>query len=370
VSDTPDEKGPSGNPSKQVEQPDPQSSPAASVDDDLAWLQRTHQNREHSGHHSHHSHHGRGSRGRGGHQRGRGRRHHPRWYRPRNTIVFPLLALVLLVAGFLFYVNHELGAIRRAPINADFSGATSAGTNVLLIASNARTGAVQADVATMVVQLVHLGADGSHASLIDLPRDLVLPDAHGRGRASIAVQYLRDGTSSLVSDLQSVLGIDIEHAVQINYAGYVRATDTIGGVDVSTETGVRHLSGSAALSYVDQRGINSVVAGQRNQHWLRGIIEGTLSPGVLLNPVKIIELLHDVKPNLILDDALTTGAIRSLAWHSRGLSPTQTRYLTVPYRGYEHVKGSVVLLPDLQAIAQLGAAVRADNDSGIAVFDN
>jgi len=340
--------------------------PRASIEDDLAWLSRHPRNRDRSydGSRSRHHH----SRGRSGRSR-RGRtRHH--WYRPRNTILLPALVIVLLVAGFLLYVNHELGAIRRGPLNATYGGAASTGTNVLLIASDAPTGAVQADARTMTVQLVHLGAGGDTASLIDIPRDLMLPAAAGESRATVAVRYLRVGSGALAADLQVILGITIAHVVQVDYAGYVRASDRLGGVDVHTETGIRRMSGAAVRDYVDQAGLPGVVAGQRNQHWLRGIIEGALTPAVLLNPFRIIGLLHDMVPNLVVDEALTSGAIRSLAWHSRGLSPSQTRYLTVPYRRYAPVKGGTVLLPDLPAMRQLGAAVRADNDSGIAVFDN
>ena len=186
----------------------------------------------------------------------------------------------------------------------------------------------------------------------------------------MAARYLHSGATALATDLQTVLGVTIAHVVQVEYAGYVAATDRLGGIDVTTGKGTQHISGEQARSYVDQPGISSVVAGQRNQHWLRGMLESAFTPGVLLNPFKIIGLLHDFVPNLVLDDAFTTGAIRSLAWHSRGLSPSQTRYLTVPYKGYAPVDGGVVLLPDLAGMRQLGAAIRADNDSGIAVFDN
>lgn len=329
-----------------------------SADDDLAWLDRHPHNRHHDGRHHH------GSRPRGHHHH---HRHH--WYRPRNTIGFPLLALLLVVVGFVLYVNHELSSIRRTPLNAEFGGPPSAGTNVLLVASNAPSGSVRVDAGTMVLQLIHLSADGTHASLIDIPRDLLLPRP-GTGRATITATYARSGTQAVASEVQDALGITLTHVLQVDFAGYVRATDRLGGVDVRTETGVRHLTGDQARAYVDQTGVASIVTGQRAQHWLRGMVEATLTPGVILNPIKLVGLLHDMMPNLILDDTLTNGTIRSLAWHSRGLSPTQTRYLTVPVLGYRRIGGATVLLPDMHAIRQLGAAIRTDNDSGIAVFGN
>lgn len=356
---------------------DESSTPTSPDDDDLAWLNRHGHNRAQVNAGIDRAHRSRnlGRVPRSSRSRRRRRRrkksrkvHH--WYRPRNTVVLPLLVLVLVVAGFLFYVNHELGSIRRAPLNAAYAGKGSLGTNVLLIASNAPTTAVRADVATMVVQLVHIGTDGTHAALVDVPRDLVLPATADEARATVGVRYLRSDASGLSTALQDVFGITIEHVVQVTYAGYVKASDRLGGVDVSTGPGVEHFSGSQARAYVDEPGITSIEAGQRNQHWLRGIIEGMFTPGVLFNPFKVIGLLHDFTPSLVIDDAFTTGAMRSLGWHSRGLSPAQTLYLTVPHKDYVKVSDGVVLQPDLAGMRQLGAAIRADNESGIAVFDN
>ena len=364
VTSGPDEPAPGGDVPDEATRPDqpaPRNLLGGSANDDLAWLNRHPHNRHHDGN----RHHGASGRGRRHHHH---HRHH--WYRPRNTIGFPLLALLLVVVGFVLYVNHELSSIRRTPLNAEFGGPPSAGTNVLLVASNAPSGSVRVDAGTMVLQLIHLSDDGTHASLIDIPRDLLLPARTGAGRATIAATYARAGTQAVASEVQDALGITLTHVLQVDFAGYVRATDRLGGVEVRTETGVRHLTGDQARAYVDQTGVASIVTGQRAQHWLRGIVEATLTPGVILNPIKLVGLLHDMMPNLILDDTLTNGTIRSLAWHSRGLSPTQTRYLTVPVLGYRRIGGATVLLPDTHAIRQLGAAIRADNDSGIAVFGN
>lgn len=352
----PDEPAPGADVPDGFDQPRSRTALGGSADDDLAWLDRHPHNRDHHGTSGH------------GRRRHHHRRHH--WYRPRNTIGLPLLALVLVVVGFVLYVNHELSSIRRTPLNAQFGGPASTGTNVLLIASDAPSGAVRADTRTMVVQLIHLSVDGMHASLIDIPRDLLLPAHAGAGRATIATTYSRSGAQALASQVQDALRITLTHVLQVDFAGYVRATDRLGGVDVRTETGLRRLSGDQARAYVDQAGIASIVTGQRAQHWLRGIVEATLTPGVVLNPLKLLGLLHDMTPNLVLGDTLTNGAIRSLVWHARGLSPSQTRYLSVPVLGYRRIGGATVLLPDTQGIRQLGGAIRADNDSGIAVFGN
>ena len=181
--------------------------------------------------------------------------------------------------------------------------------------------------------------------------------------------------------------IDVDHAAQVGFAGYVRVTDRLGGIDMPSDQGIRHFTGAQAEHYSTSTADTSIAAGRANQEWLKAMLTSAMTPGVLLNPFTMIGLLKDTKPNLVLDDEFTNGGLRSLLWRSRHLRPSSIRFLTAPSTGYaartllEHTtkpdgtKKTVrtrirVLLPDLAGLKQLGAAVRSDNDSGIAVFDN
>lgn len=351
--------------------------PGPRLPDDLDWTSASYRGAHHRSHHGgdgehHGDHHGRGhGRGHGsgrGRGRGRSKRHH--WYRPRNVIGIPLLILALLLAGTYLYVEHELNGIRRAPLNADFGGSRSQGTNVLLLGSDAPADALRLDRPTMVIQLVHLAAGGTQAAVINLPRDLLLTGAGGAGSETLQAAYDTNGDSAVVDLIQQALGITVDHVSQISFTGYAKVTDTLGGVDLPTLQGVRSFTGAQALQYTAATDVSSIESGRRNQQWLKAILTETFTPSVLLNPFRLLALLHDTTPNLVLDEGFTTGALRSLVLTARHLRPSTIRYLTAPYRGYADRHRQRVLLPDEAALRQLGAAVAADNASGIAVFDN
>ena len=319
--------------------------------------------------------------------RRRSRRKKPKkhWYRPRNTLGFPALALVLVLLAALIYVNAQMSSIRRAPLMPELGGRASAGTNVLLVTSASAEHSLASDPRTMVIQLVHLAADGANASVINLPTDTYLPDptrpAKDHGSVRLVDAYRAAGIPRLVKVIDHALDLDIDHAAQIGVAGYARVTDRLGGVDMPTTKGARHFTGAQAQRYTSDTSTTSIESGRLNQVWLKAMLTETMTPSVLLNPFSMIGLLKDTKPNLVIDDQFTNGALRDLLWKARHLRASTIRFITVPHRGYatrteehkdkhgkvEHTRIKV-LLPDTAGLRQLGAAIRTDNDAGIAVF--
>jgi anionic cell wall polymer biosynthesis LytR-Cps2A-Psr (LCP) family protein len=301
-----------------------------------------------------------------------GKKKRRRWY--RNPFLLVPLVLVLLVLGYVVYLNAQLSGIRRAPLLADYTGAPGSGTNVLLIGSDSADGSLTADPDTLVVQLVHLSADFRQAAVVNVPRDMWLPQpgTNGAGSWTLLDSYRVGGVREVVDTLQLDLGLTVDHAVQISFSAYRRVTDRVGGVDLPTADGPRHFTGAQALSYADAPDLpqGTIDTGHRHQAWLKAMLGEALTPGSVLNPLRLVGLLHDTTSRTVVDDTFTTGAMRSLAWHARHLRSDSIRYLTAPYRGFGSRSGRRVLLPDAQPFAQLGVALRTDNQSAIASFDN
>jgi anionic cell wall polymer biosynthesis LytR-Cps2A-Psr (LCP) family protein len=295
-----------------------------------------------------------------------------RWY--RNPFLLVALVLVLLVLGYVAYLNAQLAGIRRAPLLADYAGAQGAGTNVLLIGSDNAAGSLVLDPDTVVVQLVHLSADGRRAAVVHLPRDMWLPQpgTNGAGSWTLLDAYRIGGGPKIVETVQLDLGLTVDHVVQVSFSAYRRVTDRIGGVDLPTTAGARHFTGAQALAYADAADLpqGTVDTGHRHQQWLKAMLGEALRPGSVLNPLRLVGLLRDTTSRTVVDDTFTTGAMRSLAWHVRHLRADGIRYLTAPYRGFAVRSGQRVLLPDPQQLAQLGVALRTDNQAAIASFTN
>ncbi|MGN6781947.1 MAG: LCP family protein [Marmoricola sp.] len=307
-------------------------------------------------------------------RRRRRRRRRAHWYRPRNTVVIPLVLVLAVLAGIALYLDAQLAGIRRAPLLPAFDGAGGVGTNVLLITSAATGDSLALDQRTMVVQLVHVSADRSRATVVDVPRDLLVRPSRTAPRASLPASgtvrqvYARGGDPALVTWVRSVLGIRVDHVVQVSSDAYRRVTDRLGGVTLATAAGPRRLDGGGALRYADAPGITTVEAGHRYQQWLKAMLTATVRPGVLLDPFVVVGLLRDATPRLIADDTFTTGAMRGLLWSCRHLDPGSIRYLTTPHRHYATIHGHRVLLGDRAALTQLATALRHDDASALGTF--
>lgn len=296
----------------------------------------------------------------------------------------PLVVLLLVIVGFVLYVNAQVSGIQRAQFLPAYDGPAGAGINIVLVGSESPAHSLALDEPTMVVQVVHLSADNQQAAMVYLPRDLLITAPRQgpitarqdgpKGRTTLAAVYHAGGNPLLVQAIQDNLGLRIDHVVQVGFDGYSRVTDRLGGVDLKVGGVMQHFTGQQALAYADATtGLanGDVDTGQRHQAWLRAMLEGALTPSILLNPFQIVGLLHDMTQNLVLDDSLSNGTIRHLVWSSRHLGPDTIRYLTVPHTQFvQRPPLGKVLLPDGPALKQLGAALRTDNQSAIASFDN
>ncbi|MGN6251505.1 MAG: LCP family protein [Marmoricola sp.] len=294
--------------------------------------------------------------------------HH--WYRPRNTVLIPLVVLVLLLGGFVVYLDAQLAGIRRSPLLPAFDGPAGVGINVLLVGSEAPADSLAVDGSTMVVQLVHLSADRSLATVVNVPRDLLLHPAGDQRSETPAQAYARGGEPVLVGLVGATLDVRVDHVVQVGFDAYRRVTDRLGGVDMPTAEGERHFDGEQALRYADEPDVSggTVETGHRHQQWLKAMLAAAVRPAVLLDPLVVVGLLRDTTPRMVVDDTFTTADMRGLLWSSRGLDPGSIHYLTTPTGRHRRVAGRTVLLPDPPALAQLAQALHADDQATLATF--
>ncbi|GIJ66130.1 LCP family protein [Virgisporangium ochraceum] len=176
------------------------------------------------------------------------------------------VALVALVAT----VFVRLDAVRTVPDVAASTVASAVAAprgpmTFLLVGTDKRPWDNAPDfVRADSIMLAHLPADRSAPYLISLSRDQMMPFRGDRERLSF--YYAHDGIRGLRDAVQSLTGIPIDGAVEVDFAGLVTVTDAVGGVDlcvrrkaVSEHTGrifqpgCRHFSGEEAMDYLRQR---------------------------------------------------------------------------------------------------------------------
>lgn len=316
----------------------------------------------------------------------------PRRRRRGRIALIVVLVLLAIVAGVAFTVLREVQHINANIARTDpFAGLTdrpSAGAdgteNFLLVGSDSRDGSLPANSSPLEVAktggqrsdtliLLHLNKAHDHAYLISLPRDSYVNVPAGGpwsgGRTKINAAFAYGGARLTVQTVEGFTGVRLDHVVLINFAGFQKMTDALGGVDVRIDktvydprslrtfrAGVNHLDGKAALDYVRQR--YNLPRGdfdreQRQQQFLRVLLQKATDSGTLANPKKLTSFLDAASRSIIVDKQLS---VSSTAVAFRGLRASKLTFVTTPNLGSENVAGA-------------GSVVRIDHDKAVALFE-
>ncbi len=255
--------------------------------------------------------------------------------------------------------------------------------NFLLIGSDKRPGgSFRTD--TMVV--VILWPKESQVSMISIPRDLwIYIPTVGMQRVNTAYQngemagYPGGGPGLLRDTIAYNLGIRIDHMAMVEFDGFRRIVDTLGGVDVpvacpytdwrlidpsydpyneaswtlyTVPSGMEHMDGDLALWYARSRmKSNDFDRGRRQQEVLRAILARALSTDALAR----IPELYTAFSGTITTDLGLADLVR-LALYAPRLPSASIRsyYIRPPYvSDWITPGGAQVLLPNHAALEQL-----------------
>jgi LCP family protein required for cell wall assembly len=255
--------------------------------------------------------------------------------------------------------------------------------NFLLIGSDKRSGtSFRTD--TMVVAI--LRPNEGQVSLISIPRDLwVSIPGWDNNRVNTAYQhgistgYPGGGPGLLKDTIQYNLGIRIDHTAMVDFDGFRKIVDTLGGVDIpvscpytdwklidpsynpenennwflyTVNPGVIHMDGDIALWYARSRQKSSDFdRGRRQQEVLRAIFTQALQAGTL---TRIPELYNNVKDSVETD--LGLGDILQLSLYAPKMTNADIRsyYIRPPYvSSWITDQGAYVLSPNQELLSQL-----------------
>jgi LCP family protein required for cell wall assembly len=255
--------------------------------------------------------------------------------------------------------------------------------NFLLIGSDKRPGAsFRTD--TMVV--VVLWPKEGQVSMISIPRDLwVYIPTIGMQRINTAYQsgeiygYNGGGPGLLRDTIAYNLGIRIDHTAMVEFDGFRRIVDTLGGVDVpvacpytdwhlidpsydpydenswslfTVQPGIVHMDGDLSLWYARSRLRSSDFdRGRRQQEVLRALFNQVLKTDTLNH---IPQLYGDFSSTVVTDLGLTD--LLKLALYAPKLSDANIRsyYIRPPYvDSWMTPGGAAVLLPQDPALTQM-----------------
>ena len=153
------------------------------------------------------------------------------------------------VTSYLWVKGVDDGLKRTDPFAAARRGRPQKladGTlNILLLGSRlARPGRPverRAQWRTDTIVIMHIPASHDQAYLISIPRDLWVhvpesPDGqNGDTMAKINAAYAWGGLPLMVQTVEEYTGVRMDHVALIDFAGFVKVTDALGGVDMNVD---------------------------------------------------------------------------------------------------------------------------------------
>jgi LCP family protein required for cell wall assembly len=295
--------------------------------------------------------------------------------------------VVLLVAGGAWGLTGWINdTIKR--VDAGTSDAATTGPlNILVAGVDQRTGLthhqevllhVGDDVSTNsdTLMLVHVSADRSRVEVVSIPRDSWV-DIPGHGMSKINAAYGMGGPKLMVQTVENVTGLTINDYVEVNFLGFVKVIDALGGVNIclaqpvddsysglQLSAGQHHVDGITALAYARDRhsfATSDLARIQDQQKLLSSALTSAIHSGLLANPVKLSSFISAAVSALTVDKNLNVSA---LADQLRGISPQDVRFLTVPVANENYVTpdGQDAVQLDQQAAAALFGKLQNDQN--------
>ena len=260
------------------------------------------------------------------------------------------LALFVLgpIAGFVFFLTTKLTDLTSdaslLPPSQTLGPDDSAtpderlieapGENYLLIGSDAQPG--ESGSRSDVIILGHVNAAKTKVYLIHFPRDLYV-EIPGRGKDKINAAYAYGGGALLARTLQNLTSVKVDHAAKIDFEGFKSMTDAVGGVRVWAEEGRNDLNGEQALQFVRERyqlTEGDISRGRRQLAFVKALMVKSLSPEVVLNPIKLTKFITAVSDNVVVDEGMTASFMRSQALAMKGIRGGDIEFITAPFSGY------------------------------------
>jgi LCP family protein required for cell wall assembly len=297
-----------------------------------------------------------------------------------GVAVLAVVAAVVLVPTAGYRYAESVIAPSRQPIPAVSEPAPGAPVNVLLVGSDSRAGLSAGDLDGLgaggvqgqradTIMIAHISPERKKVVLLSVPRDLRVQID---GRTSKINAALNAGPDKLVQVVERTTGIELNHYVRIDFSGFVKLVDVLGGVELCNETGKRiddastnlhmgpgcaTLDGPQALSFVRVRKIDSDFQRiQRQQQFLRAVLGELTSAESVLSLPKLAGVGRQLAHNIETDEGLSVRDGLDLARKLGSLGDDNLDMRTYPSRAVppscKTCPAYVVALPDARALTK------------------
>lgn len=231
--------------------------------------------------------------------------------------------------GFYYYLNFVNTTINSGTttqiqnILAPVEKTLEAPVTILILGRDTRDATTEQGRADTIM-LLHIDPVGKSASLLSIPRD-TLVDIPGHGQDKINAAYAYGGEELMIKTVSIFLDAVINHYVTIDFVGFVKLIDALGGVDVTIDrpildpktnayiaAGNHHFTGEQALAYTRSRSTESGDIGriQRQQLVFKELVKQKLD-------IKYISNINGYL-NILVDNIRTDMDMLTIISYSKG----------------------------------------------------
>jgi LCP family protein required for cell wall assembly len=280
-------------------------------------------------------------------------------------------AVLLFSGGGWVFQDYVLGSVRRVNAFEGLKNRPGSGPegsmNILLAGVDRRDGLTGKQITDLhlgkvggersdTMMLVHVSSRHDKVTVVSLPRDsLVTIPGHrsngsegakgtdvGERQGKLNWSYMYGGPTLTVQTVERATGIHIDHYVEVNFLGFLKVVEALGGVTVCTDqaindpksglrlpAGKSNVDGPTALAYSRARytltGGSDLGRINRQQQFISAVVRKALS-----EPTRFPGFLSASLNAISADKGLSKGALTSLAMQMRGMSTDSIAFATVP----------------------------------------
>lgn len=310
------------------------------------------------------------------------------------------LALVIVTrVDAIFFPGNEIalgGGFGALPgVDSGGGGGVSAPeerVNILVMGLDRRPQEGQAPARTDTMFVLTVDPRSKTAGILGIPRDLWvdIPGKEGgsfKERINTAYvigtvnHYPGGGAGLAMRVVERELNIPLDHYVVIDFEGFTKVIDALGGIDVDVpedtydpyyswtelpgdydpqyfEAGLQHMDGRAALAYARIRySSDDLDRIQRQQRIMFAVMDRAMSLGVLDDAVDLWKRYEDA-----VDTDVNDFQIPGLAALAAQIAPERISALSLGAvtAGYITPDGAAVLLPDEEGVQRIVQALFSD----------
>jgi len=242
--------------------------------------------------------------------------------------------------------------------------------NILLIGSDSRQGANRKFGASLVddgqrsdtVIVLHISPGRKRVVVMSIPRDSVVPILscvpYGKNSPGQQAQLADDveqinstfangGPGCLWKTIEQETGIRINHFIELDFVGFERVIDDLGGVDIclpiavdnvnsglDLSAGKHHVMGREALAYWRTR--ENIGEGsdlqriQRDQYLMASLLQEIEHTSMLSDPSRLFSVVKDVASAMTTDSGMTPSIMLKIAESLKGVPLNKFEFIQVP----------------------------------------